>query len=211
MSQPPVCPRCAGALRPPDLWSSEWRCGVHGDVAPFYVAARVCVEALQHVLAQAIVPVWLPQPMLPGWTVSGLGHAGDERSGGRATVVAISGPSPLGGPADLLLIAEEPGVGLGCFLAGLPGPDPGIAADDVPDVKVQAAGHPTPLWATPAPADRAAFAGEAKALWLWALVWPANASLIFMERVELHDLRNLDPLDVLFGAPTPRLRVEEPR
>src|SRR5664280_2141565 len=99
MSQPPVCPRCAGALRPPDLWSSEWRCGVHGDVAPFYVAARVCVEALQHVLAQAIVPVWLPQPMLPGWTVSGLGHAGDERSGGRATVVAISGPSPLGGPA----------------------------------------------------------------------------------------------------------------
>jgi hypothetical protein len=29
--------------------------------------------------------------------------------------------------------------------------------------------------------------------------------------VELHDLRSVDPLDVLFGAPTPRLRVEEPR
>lgn len=44
--------------------------------------------------------------------------AGDERTGARATAVALAGPSPLGGPADLVLVAEEPGVGLGARLAG---------------------------------------------------------------------------------------------
>jgi hypothetical protein len=178
-------------------------------VAPFHLAPRVCADALDHVVAQAVVPVWLPYPMLPGWTVSGVGHAGDDRTGGRASLVALSGPSPLSGPADLFLVAEEPGVGLGAHLAGLPGPDPGIAADETPAVKVQAAGHPTPLWSSPAPNDRAVFAGEAKGLWLWAVVWPADAALIFLENVELTDIRETEPRDVLFGAPTPRLRFPD--
>ena len=41
--------------------------------------------------------------------------------------LACSGPTPFSdGPADVLLIAEEPGVGLGAHFAGLAGPDPRI-------------------------------------------------------------------------------------
>ena len=40
----------------------------------------------------------------------------------RASAVALSGPNPLGGPADMLIIAEEPGVGLGAGLRRPAGP-----------------------------------------------------------------------------------------
>ena len=73
-------------------------------------------------------------------------------------------------------------MGLGARLAGLPGPDPG---DDFgqgpPDAKLEAAGHPTALWSLPCDGDCAAFVGEAKARWLWALVWPAAAGVVLLD------------------------------
>ena len=60
-----------------------------------------------------------------GWLVTGLTYAGDDRTGPRATVLVCSGPAPLGGAADLMILAEEPGIGLGAHFAGLAGPDPG--------------------------------------------------------------------------------------
>ncbi|GAC1331283.1 MAG: hypothetical protein NVSMB13_19570 [Mycobacteriales bacterium] len=143
--------------------------------------------------------------MPPGWTLTGLGHAGDERTGARATVVALSGPSPMGGPADLLLVAEEPGVGLGSRYAGLDAPDPGLSPDRPAEARLVVAGHPTPLWAAPSAEDRVAFLGEAKGLWLWAVLWPASASLLLLEPFALRDLRDGSYDDVLYGAPSPRL------
>src|SRR5207247_6768142 len=86
--------------------------------------------ALSHVRAgppdRTPVPVWCPWPLPAGWMVTGVGWVGDDRVGVRASVLACSGPAPLqGGPADIALIAEEPGVGLGTRFAGIPGPDPG--------------------------------------------------------------------------------------
>src|SRR5512135_1585717 len=205
MSAPLTCPRCSGPLRAPDLWSSEWRCERHGAVHPLHVAAKVTQEMLEQLVRQAAVPVWLPQPLLPGWTITGLGHAGDDRTGARAIAVACSGPSPIGGPADLLLVAEEPGVGLGARFAGLPGPDPGLTPNAAPDAKVEAAGHPTALWSVAAPEDRVAFVGEAKGLWLWAVLWPPTASLVLLEHVTLYDLHDPSPRDLVFGAPSPYL------
>jgi hypothetical protein len=95
--------------------SSDWTCAEHGRVAPYH-ATRL--ESLAQVAASAKVPVWAPFPLIPGWTLGGLGWCGDERSGATATVLALAGPSPIGGPADLLLVAEEPGTGLGASLAG---------------------------------------------------------------------------------------------
>ncbi|MCW2570640.1 MAG: hypothetical protein JWO88_698 [Frankiales bacterium] len=161
------------------------------------------------VARSAGVPLWVPMPLLPGWTLTGLATAGDERSAAKATVVALAGPSPLGGPADLLLIAEEPGVGVGARYAGLDDVDPGLTVTGQPDAKVQAAGHPTALWRGPSADDRAAFVGEAMGVWLWAVLWPPEAELVLLEHVILHDLRDLahEAVDLPIGAPSPRLHA----
>ncbi|MDX6287796.1 MAG: hypothetical protein QOG53_3281 [Frankiales bacterium] len=206
MRHAPTCPRCGGSVREPGLWSSSWRCERHGDVHPLHAATRPSVDAVEHVVRQAKVPVWIPWPLPTGWVVTGAAHAGDERSGGVATVVACSGPSPLGGAGELLLIAEAPGVGLGARYAGLPGPDPGDGVGSgPPHAKVEAAGHPTPMWALDVP-DAAVYVGEAKGNWLWAILWPSTAGVLLLENVILQDLRTQSVLpDLPFGALSPRL------
>ncbi|MGZ6791778.1 MAG: DUF6758 family protein [Mycobacteriales bacterium] len=204
MTAKPTCPRCAGALRPPGLMSSDWVCALHGKVQPY---TRAHPEATSVVAGHARVPLWVPMPLLPGWTVGGLGSCGDERTGATATVLALAGPSPLGGPADLLLVAEEPGTGLGARLAGTDGLDPDADLDRAPDAKILAAGHPTALWRCSSADDRVAFAGEALGVWLWAVLWPPAAELVLLEHVELHDLRDqaLRTVELPLGAPSPRL------
>jgi hypothetical protein len=206
----PRCPRCGGELRAPGLWSSAWQCATHGSVPPYYVLTRPGVDALEHVVRHAKVPVWMPHGMSAGWVCSGFGSAGDERDGARATVTSMSGPSPLGGAADLLLVGEEMGVGLGAYLAGLPGPDPGLAFDaGPPDAKVEVAGHPTALWSLPTDGDCAAFVGEAKGHWLWALVWPAVAGVVMYDALSLTDLRDgFQEAELAFGSLSPRLTPE---
>ncbi len=205
--QTPSCPRCAGSLRAPGLMSSQWECSEHGAVQPLRIWSHVGPEVLAQAAAASVVPLWCPLPLLPGWTVTGLAVSGDERSGGRAVALALSGPSPLGGPADLVLVAEEPGTGLGGHTAGTTAMDPGVVVDRAPDAKVLAAGHPTALWRVDSADDRIAFAGEAGGVWLWAVLWPAAAELVLLEHVELHDLRHASHagLDLPVGAPTSRL------
>lgn len=210
MTAPPTCPRCDGALRPPSLMSSDWRCDLHGVVHPYYVAQSVGPEAIEHVARRAVVPIWAPLPLLPGWTVTGVAHAGDERTGGRATALACAGPGPLGGVADMVLVAEEPAVGLGARYAGLPGPDAGQEFTSAPHAKVRVDGHPTPLWSLPVGDGRCAYVGEARGLWLWAVLWPGHAGYIFAEHVELRDLRDGPPGELVFGAPSPYLRPAPP-
>jgi hypothetical protein len=169
-------------------------------------------EALHQLAQRSGVPLWLPWPLPAGWLVSGLQYAGDDHSGPVAATVACSGPHPLPvdhpdeRAADLLLIAEQPGVGLGAHRAGLHDVDPGAAFGSGPaNLKLIAAGHPTPLWALPVDGV-AAYVGEAAGVWLWALIWPASAAAVLLEQFELRDAR--DPghrLDLPFGALSPRL------
>src|ERR1700744_4052612 len=119
-----VCPRCLGTAHAPTVWSSAWRCDLHGEICPLAPARLPTMDGLQALARKAQVPVWLPWPLPAGWLVSGFTGAGGERTGARGSVVALSGPNPLGGPGEMLVIAEEPGVGLGAGVAGLPGPDP---------------------------------------------------------------------------------------
>jgi hypothetical protein len=209
MKAAPICPRCGGPVHEPTAWNSAWRCGVHGDVHPLYPAFAPSKAGMRALLRMAKVPVWLPWPLPTGWLVTGFARAGDERSGARACVVALSGPNPLGGPADMLVVAEEPGVGLGAWLAGLAGPDPGQGfASMSPYASVQYGGHEFPLWQVEV-AERAAFAGEALGNWLWVVLWPDSAGVLLVESLIVRDLR--DPgqapqdLDVPFGALSPRL------
>jgi hypothetical protein len=209
---------------------SEWRCDDCGPVPPLHIAEHIGAEILASALgaiekAQAAsgrpqVPVWCPWPLQPGWTVTGVAWAGDDRTGVRATALACSGPSPLsGGPADLVLVAEEPGVGLGNRFGGIPGPDPGALIADAmnsaagvpaaehggPPAKIKVGGHPTPLWSVKSPTDRSAYAGEARGMWLYAITWPASAGYLLAEHVVLHDLSEWLPPELVYGAPSPYL------
>jgi len=202
-----TCPRCGADVAAPSAWSSAWRCAVHGDVLPRQVRSP-SVEGLNALLEVTRVPVWLPWPLPVGWLVSGFADAGDERTGARACAVALSGPAPLGGPGEMVLVAEEPGVGMGAWYAGLAGPDPGPAVFDgtAPQARVRYRGHEWPLWHIDTESDRAAYAGEAMGTWLWAIFWPAAAGTLAVEDLELRDLRDPDQdLDLPFGAPSPRL------
>lgn len=214
---------------------SDWRCPDCGPVPPLHVAEHIGPEIVASTIARITdpapqtirlpagdaappAPLWCPWPLPPGWTMTGVGWAGDDRTGVRATVVACSGPSPLGGgPADLVFVAEEPGVGLGTRFAGIPGLDPGdllvARLDDpgpghaghVPPVKITASGHPTPLWSVKSPTDRVAYAGEARGMWLYAVIWPSSAGCLLAEEVVLHDLADWLPPELVYGAPSPYL------
>jgi hypothetical protein len=204
-----------------------WRCAECGPVPPLHVAGHIGPEIVRSVVTRlagaaarrpAPPPLWCPWPLPANWTVTGVAWAGDDRDGVRATAVACSGPGPLGGgPADLVLVAEEPGVGLGTRFAGIPGPDPGPLLADamaehqpghpepVAHAKVRAGGHPTPLWSVKSPTDRSAYAGEARGMWLYAITWPASAGYLLAEDVVLQDLSEWTPPELVYGAPSPYL------
>lgn len=145
----------------------------------------------RHVSATAEVPVWLPWPLPQGWVLSGLAPVGDEVTGVRAVAVALSGPHPLGGPADMLLLSEEPGVGLGSRLAGLTGSDPQPAVDTSPYTYLHAHGHPVPMWLVDAGTDCAVVVGERDLAWLWLLVRPASAGALLLDQLLVADARAL--------------------
>jgi len=197
--------------------NGEWRCESCGPVQPLHIASQASPDVIGAITEKvrtsgSTLPMWCLWPLLPGWTVTGVAWAGDPRSGPKATAVALSGPAPLAdGPADAVFVAEEPGVGLGSSLAGLVGPDPGPAlpatvASTPAQAKVRADGHPTPLWAVASLEDRCAYVGEARGVWLYALTWPAPAGYLLAETIVLHDLAESVPSELVFGAPTIRLR-----
>jgi len=203
------CPRCGAVAIAPSAWSSSWRCASHGDVYPLRQVRSLSREGLAGLVRNAIVPVMLPWPLPGGWLLTGFAAAGDERSGTKGCAVALSGPNPVGGPGEMLLICEELGVGLGAYCAGLEGPDPGAGFPDCsPHAQVEFGNHEFPLWHVDAP-GRAAFAGEVMGSWLWILLWPDTAGTLLVEPMRLLDLR--DPgqeLDLPFGARSPRLPGE---
>jgi hypothetical protein len=202
----PGCPRCGAGLHAPGLWSSAWQCDTHGAVHPLQPVVQPTQELVRTVAARAGVPVWLPWPLPRGWLVTGLAVAGDDRTGARAAALACSGPAPLGGVAELVLVAEEPGIGLGARFAGLDGPDGGGIPDDrAPDAKIEAAGHPTAMWSLPSSDDRAVYVGEALGCWVYAIVWPESAGFLLIDEFALRDLRDGTTPDLPLGALSPRL------
>jgi hypothetical protein len=209
------CPRCGGPVRPPDLARSYWQCHQCGPVLPLHVAEHIGPEIVRGAAERAAgqeFPVWCPWPLPLGWMVTGVGWVGDDRTGVVASVVACTGPASLiSGPADILFIAEDPGVGLGVRFAGRPGTDPGpsiadLAASTTAHAKVRAGGHPAPMWALDTPEDRSAYVGEAHGRWLWTVAWPAPAGYLLAEDVSLHDLSDWVPGGLVYGAISPYLQ-----
>ena len=203
MSVSAVCPRCGEVLVVrPESPAQGW-CRLHAAVTPLHHTVVVAHDAITAVCADARVPAWVPDPMPAGWSVTGLAWGGEP--GARAIVVACAGPAPLGGSAELVLVAEEPGTGLGCGYAGLPGVDPGDLIDGPSTAEIRAGGQRAPLWLVPTGDDRAAYVGEARGVWLWLVTWPASAAWLLAEDLDLLDLRDRIYPDLPLGPPTERL------
>ena len=119
-----------------------------------------------------------------------LATVGDAPDGYRATVVSLQGPAPLGGAGEWLIVAEEPGIGLGASYAGAPTAAPPPVSTELPAAKVHALGHPTPLWpVADTLGDRSAYVGEAAGVWLWLISFPADAGYAVLEDLAVTDLR----------------------
>jgi hypothetical protein len=212
-----TCPRCGAVARQPGLYSSSWLCDEHGEIIPVGPAKAPTPDLIHRLARECLVPVWVPRPIPENWLLSGLQWAGDDPSGTIACVVAVSGPHPIpevgdeDPTADLMLIAEQPGIGLGAHLAGLDGVDPGPLLQekvlhDPAEVKLDAGGHEVPLWSVPVDGG-IAYVGEASGVWLWLLAWPATAAAVLLTRFSLVDMRDHgDDVDLPCGALTPRLR-----
>jgi hypothetical protein len=155
------------------------------------------VHALLTHITESQLPTWLPWPMPASWSVSGVGRAGDGDE--QATVLACSGPDPLSGDADLVLVCEEPGVGLGAYYAGAQGLDVGRQISGFPAAtRVQVGQHATPLWWVGERDDRDVHVGEASGRRPWIVAWPATAGAIIRSGLTFVDLKTLiGQLDVI--------------
>jgi hypothetical protein len=151
---------------------------------------------LKHI-TDAQLPTWLPWPMPANWSVSGVGRAGDGPE--QATVLACSGPDPIAGDADLILVCEEPGVGLGAYYAGAAGLDVGRQISGFPAAtRILTGQHVAPLWWVGERDDRDVLVGEASGRWLWIIAWPATAGAMIRDGLPFVDLRTLlGQLDVI--------------
>jgi len=191
MKAEPSCPRCGSRVRAPGLVSKSWNCDLHGAVHPLQPVLQPSAKELADAAARSQVPMWMPWPLPTGWAFTGVAHAGDPDRGARATAVACSGPNPFGGSGELLLVAEEMGIGLGARFAGIEGPDPGEIFEEAAHAKVYAAGRSTSMWLVPETGDHTVFLGEAGGLWLWAILWPHDAAHLMYEDLVLTDMRDV--------------------
>jgi hypothetical protein len=153
------------------------------------------------------LPTYLPWPLSPGWRVTDFGAIE-----GRASYACASGTSELDGPVDVLLVVEEPGVGLGARWAGTRHDDPGAdVLQGQPTARLWVEGQAVSLWpisTSDGPSkewDRSVVVGEAGGRWLWVVLRPASAMLLLREGWRLRDVSSLGPalVEVPFGGPDP--------
>ena len=195
-----VCARCAGPLQTPEL-TGDWQCPTHGVVEPLHPALPADPHHLADVARSSAVPVWLAWPLPPDWTLTGVRRTGGTGPG-HAVAMSYTGPGMTARLAELIVVAEEPGRGLGAAYAGLPDPDPGPEITHAPyDTRIIASGQRTPLWSVPAP-DCAAYVGEAAGRWIWALVWPMDEFMVLHDDLHLVDARRPEHQLRLEGLPT---------
>jgi hypothetical protein len=208
----PGCPRCP---RPVARDGAGWVCRDHGPVPPLWRPDEASYDAFVAHLGRSVgFPTLLPWPLGPGWHVSGFGVVGED-DGVRATVTVCSGTSALDGPVDVLVVSEEPGIGLGARVARIAEETPGDLGDDPPLARVRVEQVSVPMWpvsTSSAPAgahavelDRFVLVGELRGRWLWLVIRPASAMLLLRDEWILRDASTLGPplVEVTFGGPDP--------
>jgi hypothetical protein len=189
-----------------------WSCPQHGDTAVLWRPEVATYEGFTaHLAAAGSFPTYLPWPMSPGWSISDFGCVADGRGQATATVTCTTGTSELDGPVDVLVVAEEPGTGLGARCAGTRHVDPGAEIHDrPPTARVRIGSQTVNLWDVSTSSavgefDRSVVAGEAGGRWLWMVLRPASALLLLRDDWILRDVSEVGPplVEMTFGGPGP--------
>jgi hypothetical protein len=147
------CPRCP---TPVAKVGHVWSCPDHGVVDPLWRPEEASYDAfVEHLGATARFPTYLPWPLSPGWRVTDFAAVGTTGRG-RAAMTCVSGTSALDGPVDVLVVAEEPGTGLGARIAGTVHDDPGAeVGEGPPSVRIRIDSQAVPLWPVSTSGDSA--------------------------------------------------------
>ena len=194
-------------------------------VPPLWRPGKPSYDAfVDHLDLAGSFPTYLPWPLGPGWQVADFAVVGGATP--VATLTLVSGSTDLDGPVEVIVVAEEAGVGLGARCAGTIGADPGPEAGaGPPTARVRVGAQQVSLWpvstwpsAGGAPADTAATApvapaeellwtrsvlvGEAEGRWLWLIFRPASAVLMLRDDWILRDVSALGPslVELPFGG-----------
>lgn len=201
----PLCPRCP---RPARRTGRGWDCVEHGPVRPLWRAETAGYEEFAlHLGRSQGMPTYLPWPLPPGWQVTGFATVG-EAGTPVATLTSTTGTTARDGVVDLLVVTEEPGVGLGARVAGVPVTDPPVPSGR-PDLRIEVDQASAALWLVAARAEEAIGAsvllGEAGGRWLWVVVRPGPAVLLLNGGGLLRDVSHDGPslLELAFGGIEP--------
>lgn len=210
MSFAASCVRCsAPVLEEP---GGHWTCPDHGVTGALWRAEEASYDAfVEHLGTASSFPTYLPWPMSPGWSVTDFAAVGDRPGRVTATLTCTSGTSELDGPVDVLVVAEEAGVGLGARCAGTRYVDPGAEiADRPPTARVRIGSQGVNLWdvstsRSDGEFDRSVLAGEAAGRWLWIVLRPASALLLLRDDWILRDISDAGPqlVELPFGGHRP--------
>src|SRR5688572_23153362 len=204
----PGCPRCRLPLTET---GDTWTCQADGPTPPLWRPQESTYDAfVRHIDQAGDFPTYLPWPLAPGWLVTDFGVVVQSGSAPRATVTCVSGTTELDGPVDVIVVAEEPGTGLGARAARLPRIEPRDIGEGPPVVKVRIGHVPVSLWAVSTSDrddefDRCVLVGEAAGRWLWLVLRPPSAMLLMRDEWILREAAGVGAplIEVSFGGPPP--------
>lgn len=203
------CPRCATPVA--EATGGLWSCPEHGEVPPLWRPAEATYDAFaEHLQGADGFPTLMPWPMSPGWRVTDFAHVGPTSAPRAATMTCVSGTSALDGPVDVLVVTEEPGIGLGARVAGTGSEVDPIIGEGPPAVRVRIESSQVSLWPVSVSHvggdwDRSVVVGESHGRWLWLVLRPASAMLLLRDDWILRDISVAGPqlVEMPFGGPGP--------
>ena len=197
------CVRCSAPLVP---------CPDHGGQAPLWRPEEASYDGfIAHLRTAGAFPTYVPWPLGGDWSITDFATVSDGVRDARATLTCTSGTSELDGPVDVIVVAEEAGVGLGARCAGTRHDDPGAEiAYRSPTARVRIDSQSVNLWdvstsASDGELDRSVLAGEAAGRWLWIVLRPASALLLLRDDWILRDVSGRGPqlVELPFGGHRP--------
>ncbi len=193
----PGCPRCSAAVTGT---GSSWICATHEAIVPLWQVVEPDYDAFaEYLVLSRPLPTWVPWPLPDGWQVTDFGCVAQEEARPQAAYVTCTGPSELDGVVEVTVVTEEPGVGLGARIGGVPYTDPGReVGEGTPPARIRVDGNTVPMWLVGTDEDggaldRAVLAGEALGRWIWLVLRPASAALSLHEMAPIHDVSGLGP------------------
>lgn len=139
------CPRCATPVASTG-GGDTWSCPEHGVVRPLWRPEKPSYDDfVDHLAIAGPFPTYLPWPLGPGWQVSDFAVV--QGTGPVATLTVVTGASDLDGSVDVVVVAEEAGVGLGGRAARTFDADPGPEVGEGPPMtRARVGSKQVPLW-----------------------------------------------------------------